>query len=59
VKSQELNAVGRMNGLGSYVHTRDAFLTVPRISLEDWEKGKQSSDYIGVHGTPAQAISLA
>jgi len=44
VKSQELNAVGRMNGLGSYVHTRDAFLTVPRISLEDWEKGKQSSD---------------
>jgi flavin reductase (DIM6/NTAB) family NADH-FMN oxidoreductase RutF len=40
VKAEELHAVGRMNGLGSYVHTRDSFLTVPRISYEEWQKGK-------------------
>jgi len=41
IKSEELHAVGRMNGLGNYVKTRDAFVSVPRISLEDWEKGKR------------------
>ncbi|MDR3746412.1 MAG: flavin reductase family protein [Acidobacteriaceae bacterium] len=41
IKSEELHTVGRMNGLGSYVKTRDAFITVPRITLEDWENGKQ------------------
>jgi len=39
--AEELHAVGRMNGLGSYVHTRDSFLTVPRISYEEWQKGKR------------------
>jgi flavin reductase (DIM6/NTAB) family NADH-FMN oxidoreductase RutF len=41
VKSEDLHAVGRMNGLGNYVKTRDAFVTVPRISFEEWEKGKR------------------
>lgn len=41
IKAEELHAVGRMNGLGSYVRTRDAFVTVPRISYEEWEKGKR------------------
>jgi flavin reductase (DIM6/NTAB) family NADH-FMN oxidoreductase RutF len=41
IKAEELHAVGRMNGLGSYVHTRDAFLTVPRISYEEWKKGER------------------
>jgi flavin reductase (DIM6/NTAB) family NADH-FMN oxidoreductase RutF len=41
VLSEELHALGRMNGLGSYVKTRDAFLTIPRISYEDWKKGKR------------------
>jgi flavin reductase (DIM6/NTAB) family NADH-FMN oxidoreductase RutF len=41
IKADELHAIGRMNGLGGYVHTRDAFVTVPRISCEDWEKGKR------------------
>ncbi|CAN5468918.1 flavin reductase family protein [soil metagenome] len=41
VKSEDLHAIGRMNGLGSYVKTRDAFVTVPRISYEDWQKGKR------------------
>lgn len=41
VRSEELHAVGRMNGLGAYVKTRDAFVTVPRISYADWLKGKR------------------
>src|ERR1700723_329471 len=40
VRAEELHAIGRMNGLGSYVKTRDSFLTMPRISYEDWQKGK-------------------
>jgi flavin reductase (DIM6/NTAB) family NADH-FMN oxidoreductase RutF len=41
IKAEELHAVGRMNGLGNYVKTRDAFVTVPRISYEEWERGKR------------------
>lgn len=41
IKAEELHAIGRMNGLGSYVKTRDAFLTMPRISYADWVKGRR------------------
>jgi flavin reductase (DIM6/NTAB) family NADH-FMN oxidoreductase RutF len=41
IKADELHAVGRMNGLGSYVKTRDAFVTVPRIPYADWVKGRR------------------
>lgn len=41
VKAEELHAIGRMNGLGSYVRTQDAFLTIPRISYEAWKKGER------------------
>jgi flavin reductase (DIM6/NTAB) family NADH-FMN oxidoreductase RutF len=41
IRAEELHAVGRMNGLGGYVHTREAFLTIPRISYEEWLKGKR------------------
>jgi flavin reductase (DIM6/NTAB) family NADH-FMN oxidoreductase RutF len=41
VRAEELHAIGRMNGLGSYVKTRDSFLTVPRIPYEEWKKGKR------------------
>ena len=41
VKAEELHAIGRMNGLGSYVKTRDSFLTMPRISYEDWKKARR------------------
>jgi flavin reductase (DIM6/NTAB) family NADH-FMN oxidoreductase RutF len=41
VRAEELHAIGRMNGLGSYVKTRDSFLTMPRISYEDWKNGKR------------------
>jgi flavin reductase (DIM6/NTAB) family NADH-FMN oxidoreductase RutF len=40
VRAEELHAVGRMNGLGSYVKTRDAFVTVPRIPYAEWKKRK-------------------
>ncbi len=38
VKAEELHAIGRMNGLGSYVRTRDAFVYQPRIPYEQWKK---------------------
>lgn len=41
IKSEELHAIGRMNGLGSYVKTRDAFLTIPRIPYAEWLKGRR------------------
>lgn len=41
IKAQELHAVGRMNGLGNYVRTRDAFLTIPRIPYAEWKKRGQ------------------
>jgi flavin reductase (DIM6/NTAB) family NADH-FMN oxidoreductase RutF len=41
IRADELHAIGRMNGLGTYTHTRDALLTVPRISFEEWQQGKR------------------
>jgi flavin reductase (DIM6/NTAB) family NADH-FMN oxidoreductase RutF len=41
IKADELHAVGRMNGLGSYARTQDAMVTVPRISYDEWLKGKR------------------
>jgi len=41
IKADELHAIGRMNGLGNYVRTRDAFTTITRISYEEWKSGKQ------------------
>ena len=41
IKAEELHAIGRMNGLGNYVRTRDAFMTIPRISYEEWKSEKQ------------------
>jgi flavin reductase (DIM6/NTAB) family NADH-FMN oxidoreductase RutF len=38
IKAEELHAIGRMNGLGNYVRTRDAFLKIPRLTYEDWKK---------------------
>ena len=38
IKAEELHAIGRMNGLGNYVRTRDAFVQIPRMSYEEWKK---------------------
>ena len=40
IRSEQLHAIGRMNGLGAYVKTRDAFLNIPRIPYADWLKGQ-------------------
>jgi len=39
VLAEHLHAIGRMNGLGSYVKTRDSFMTIPRIPYAEWFKG--------------------
>ena len=36
VRADQLHAIGRMNGLGNYVRTRDAFFHIPRIPYKDW-----------------------
>lgn len=41
IRADELHAIGRMNGLGNYVRTRDAFLSIPRIPYEEWKKGNR------------------
>jgi len=41
IKADELHAIGRMNGLGNYIRTRDAFMTIPRIPYEEWKSGKR------------------
>jgi flavin reductase (DIM6/NTAB) family NADH-FMN oxidoreductase RutF len=41
VLAEELHAIGRMNGLGAYVRTRDAFLMMPRFTYEEWKAGKR------------------
>ena len=40
VDAEALHAIGRMNGLGNYVRTEGAFMTIPRIPYEDWLKDK-------------------
>ena len=41
ILSEDLHAIGRMNGLGTYVKTRDAFFTMPRIPYAEWQKGRR------------------
>jgi flavin reductase (DIM6/NTAB) family NADH-FMN oxidoreductase RutF len=40
VDAESLHAIGRMNGLGNYVRTEGAFMNIPRIPYEEWEKGR-------------------
>lgn len=44
VRADELHAIGRMNGLGNYVRTRDSFMTIPRIPFEEWKKNHGSDE---------------
>ena len=50
VRADELHAVGRMNGKGAYVRTRDAFLTLPRLTVEEFEHGKREKVKAGAAG---------
>ncbi len=36
IRAEELHAMGRMNGQGAYVRTRDAFVRQDRIKYADW-----------------------
>jgi flavin reductase (DIM6/NTAB) family NADH-FMN oxidoreductase RutF len=38
IRAEEMHAVGRMNGLGSYVRTRDAFFHVHRMDYKEWQE---------------------
>lgn len=38
IKAEDLHSIGRMNGLGNYIRTRDAFINIPRISFEEWKR---------------------
>lgn len=40
IRAEELHAVGRMNGQGAYVRTRDAFTHLQRIPYAEWQKRK-------------------
>jgi flavin reductase (DIM6/NTAB) family NADH-FMN oxidoreductase RutF len=42
IKAEDLHQIGRMNGLGNYIRTRDAFFVLNRIPLEDWQAGRRS-----------------
>jgi flavin reductase (DIM6/NTAB) family NADH-FMN oxidoreductase RutF len=37
IRAEELHAIGRMNGLGAYVTTRNSFFHIPRMTYEDWK----------------------
>jgi flavin reductase (DIM6/NTAB) family NADH-FMN oxidoreductase RutF len=41
IRAEELHAIGRMNGLGAYVRTRDSFLHIPRMTYAEWLKAKE------------------
>ena len=43
VKADLLRTIGRMNGAGNYVRTRDAVFKMPRISYRDWERRKREN----------------
>jgi flavin reductase (DIM6/NTAB) family NADH-FMN oxidoreductase RutF len=40
IRAEDLHAIGRMNGLGAYVKTRDAFLRIPRVTYADWQQAQ-------------------
>jgi len=41
VRAEELHAIGRMNGKGAYVRTRNSFFQIPRMTYEEWLQKEQ------------------
>jgi flavin reductase (DIM6/NTAB) family NADH-FMN oxidoreductase RutF len=41
VRAEALHSIGRMNGLGTYIRTRDLFFHVPRKTYAEWSKTNQ------------------
>ena len=42
IRAEALHSVGRMNGRGSYVKTRDAFFHIKRVSYEEWLENQEA-----------------
>jgi flavin reductase (DIM6/NTAB) family NADH-FMN oxidoreductase RutF len=42
IRAEKLHSVGRMNGKGAYVKTRDAFFHITRVTYEEWLKNKKA-----------------
>jgi flavin reductase (DIM6/NTAB) family NADH-FMN oxidoreductase RutF len=42
IRAEKLHAIGRMNGLGAYVKTRDSFFHIPRMTYEEWKAKKET-----------------
>ena len=38
IRADQMHTIGRMNGLGNYVRTRDAFFQIPRETYQEWQK---------------------
>jgi len=38
ILAKELHAIGRMNGKGAYVKTRDAFFNLDRVTYDEWKE---------------------
>jgi len=43
IRAEQMHAVGRMNGLNSYVKTRDAFFHIRRLTYADWQSENSKS----------------
>jgi flavin reductase (DIM6/NTAB) family NADH-FMN oxidoreductase RutF len=41
ILAKDLHSIGRMNALNYYVRTQDAFIEIPRLNYEQWQKGKR------------------
>jgi len=41
INAQELHSIGRMNALNNYVRTQDAFISIPRLNYEQWQRGER------------------
>lgn len=46
IRAEKMRAIGRMNGMGAYIKTRDSFFQIPRMTYEEWKlkKGKESAE---------------
>ena len=44
VRAEEMHAIGRMNGRGAYVKTRDAFFHIQRMTYDEWQKKEKAGD---------------
>ena len=45
IRAELLHTIGRMNGAGNYVRTRDAFFKLPRPTLEDWQRRRDADGH--------------